>query len=100
MQWPRDDARIPRGHPQPSKGVIAGKQLIAAVSSQRHGHMLSSEPTEKPGRKQGIVTLWLIHLAKYSRQDIASLVQIQHLASMISPKKLCRPLRIGGLIEA
>jgi hypothetical protein len=62
--------------------------------------MLSREPAEEPRREQGIVTLWLIHLTKYSRQHIACFLKIQDLTPMIGPKKLRRPLRIGRLIEA
>ena len=85
-----DDARIPRGHPQTSKRIVSREQLIAAISSERHGHMLSGEAAEKPRREQGIVTLWLIYLAKYSRQHIACFIKIQDLTSMIGPKKLRR----------
>src|SRR6476659_4438751 len=100
VQRTRDHARIPRGHPQTAKGIVSSKQLIAAISSERHGHMLSRESAEEPRRKQGIVTLWLIQLTKYSRQHIACFLKIQDLTPMIGPKKLRRPLRIGGLIEA
>ena len=84
---------------QTAKGIVSREQLIAAISSERHGHMLSGE-SAKATSEQGIVTLWLIYLAKYSRQHIACFIKIQDLTSMIGPEKLRRAPRIGGLVEA
>ena len=68
MDRPGNEAIIPFSHPECPKGIIAGKELIAAVPGQRHRHMLSRLLAEQIGGHQRAVPHRLIELADDLRQ--------------------------------
>ena len=99
MQPAGNQASIPLRKLQRLKGIITGKQLVAAIAAESDRHARSGEPAEHVSRKNGTVAHRLIELRQYVRNQIARLVKAENVVMMIAAEMLRDALCISRFVE-
>src|SRR5689334_21584835 len=99
MRHPWDKSFVVERRSERQKWVIAGKQLVTAITRKRHRHVLAGKPAKKIGRQNRRIPKRLIEPREHQRDEITGGREIQMLQLEIAADSLRHLAGKRGLVE-